>query len=139
MCLTTLCLGVANALSAAEPGHACAVVDDDAERLACYDRAFGSPYAPSNGAGSDEGSRPRGRTNDQKKDFTFTAMVRGVEIRRDGMFQVTLDNEQIWTQTELNSRIDLRVGATVTIRRGALGSYLLSNSAGISTRVRRQR
>ena len=66
-------------------------------------------------------------------------MVRGVEIRRDGMFQVTLDNEQIWTQTELNSRIDLRVGATVTIRRGALGSYLLSNSAGISTRVRRQR
>ena len=62
-----------------------------------------------------------------------------IELRDDGKFVATLANGQMWAQTELNSRIEVRVGDTVRIRRGALGSYLLSNDAGMATRVRRVR
>ena len=118
--------------------QACSQIRDNAERLACYDRQFGSPHAPPKSASSDPGigDSPAGQA---KKDFAFSAAVTAIELRDDGKFVATLANGQMWAQTELNSRIEVRVGDTVRIRRGALGSYLLSNDAGMATRVRRVR
>ena len=132
-----LCL--ANVLCAAEPGHACASITDDGARLACYDREFGSPYLPSNGAPPDGQPATRSAPADVKKEFSFSAFVTGIERRRDGMFVVTLDNAQAWSQTEINTRIEIRAGDSVRIRRGALGSYLLSTGEGLATRVKRVR
>jgi hypothetical protein len=112
---------------------------DDASRLACYDRSFGSPHAPSNGAGADGNAGADDRQAGAKKNFSFTATVTAVEKRRDGKFVATFDNGQVWEQSELNSRADVRVGDAVTVRRAALGSYLLSTREGIGTRVKRLR
>jgi hypothetical protein len=113
---------------ASEGSHPCASIVDDADRLECYDAAFGAPSTPANGAE---------KTRD-KPAFSFTAVIGGLE-RRGGRFVATLDNGQVWSQTETNTRIEVRVGDSVTIRRGALGSYLLSNAAGLATRVKRLR
>jgi len=43
----------------------------------------------------------------------------------------------VWSQSEFNSQADVDIGDTITVRRGALGSYLLVTKAGIGTRVRR--
>jgi hypothetical protein len=43
----------------------------------------------------------------------------------------------VWSQTEFNSQADVQVGDAITVRRGALGSYLLVTKAGVGTRVRR--
>ncbi len=113
---------------ASEESHPCAAIVDDAKRLACYDKAFGAPDAPVN-----EAAR-----RDEKSNYNFSSVVTGLE-RRGDRFVVTLDNGQVWSQTETNTRIDLRVGNPVTIRRGALGSYLMSDGEGLATRVKRLR
>ena len=139
-----LCMGLAfgpalcSLARAQDPAQVCAEILDDAERLSCYDRRFGSPHSPSKSASGDPGDE-NSLARQAKKDFSFSSTVTAIELRGDGKFVVTLANEQVWAQTELNSRIDVRVGAKVRIRRAALGSYLLSNEAGIATRVRRVR
>jgi hypothetical protein len=110
----------------------CRDLRDDASRLACYDRVFGDPHALPDSA-ADE------RRAEAKKSFSFTATVTGLEKRRDGKFVATFDNGQVWEQTELNSRANVRVGDSVAVRRAALGSYLLSTREGIGTRVKRLR
>jgi hypothetical protein len=50
---------------------------------------------------------------------------------------VTLDNAQVWAQSEFNSQADVEIGDSVTVRRAAFGSYLLVTKAGIGTRVKR--
>jgi hypothetical protein len=53
---------------------------------------------------------------------------------------ITLDNGQVWAQVPTGTRFSLRVGDTVTITPGALGSFLLrKDSGGGSVRVRRRR
>jgi hypothetical protein len=67
------------------------------------------------------------------------ARVRKVTRQRDGRFEVTLDNEQVWRQTESESRAIVAEGDEVTIREASLGSYLLVTSGRVATRVRRAR
>lgn len=126
------------ALAADEPPD-CSSIVDDASRLACYDRHFGSLRSPLNGAqaGADTGRMADHRP--EKKVFTFTSKVTALDRRRDGQFVATLENGQAWEQSEINSRAEVRVGDSITIRRGALGSYLLTTAAGIGTRVKRLR
>jgi len=117
----------------------CASIVDDASRLACYDRYFGSPLTPLNGAQAGADNEKTADHRPEKKVFSFTSPVTALERRRDGQFVATLENGQVWEQSEINSRAEVRVGDSITIRRGALGSYLLTTTAGIGTRVKRLR
>lgn len=115
---------------AASP-HPCATLENDAQRLACYDRTFGTPEAPrplpdAPGEGS------------AKSPEKFTAVVAKVEWR-NGVFIATLDNGQVWMQSERDSRVQIAAQDTVTIRRASLGSHLLSGKQGIAARVKRLR
>jgi hypothetical protein len=123
-------------LRAADSSHPCASVARDVDRLACYDRHFGRPKEHSNGASSHHsgGDQPASAKNSSIK-----AGVTAVARRQDGLFVVTLDNGQVWSQSELDSRAEVRVGDTVSVRRGAFGSHLLITTAGIGTRVKRVR
>ena len=102
-----LCAGIALApgfldpARAQAPAPACARIRDDAQRLACYDQRFGSPHSPSKSASPDS-STESSPTREVKKEFSFSAAVSLIE-HRGGKFVVTLDNEQVWTQIELNS------------------------------------
>ena len=86
-------LGKLGLACAQGPTLACAQIRDDAQRLACYDRQFGSPHAPPKSASSDTGigNSPAGRS---KNDFDFSAAVTAIEFRDDGKFAVTLANER---------------------------------------------
>ena len=127
-----------------EAGHPCAIVHNDADRLACYDQAFGKPAAPvaaatkgQFGFTEKEAARKNGQPAESAGPESVSAAIKALDRLHDGKFVVTLENAQVWAQSEVNSQADVEIGDTVTVRRGALGSYLLVTKAGIGTRVRR--
>jgi len=67
----------------------------------------------------------------------ITARVRQVGQQRDGRFVITLDNDQVWLQSETMSRARVAVDDEVTIREASLGSFLLVTVNDVATRVRR--
>ena len=125
--LTLSCL---TSVGAASP-HPCTGIADDRERLACYDRTFGTPAEPKT---LPDPPQLRAELLPEK----FTAKVSKFEWR-NGVFVATLDNGQVWLQTERDSRVQIDAGQTVTVRRASLGSFFMSNEQGIAARVRRLR
>lgn len=134
------------AATAAAADHPCAAIPAPAERLACYDQAF-PPHAAA-------AARPAAAT----RDFGFTAeevrarserptateapraletVVRSLRRTSTGKFVATMENGQVWAQTEIDSRARLKAGSKVRIEHGAFGSYLLVTPDGIGTKVRR--
>lgn len=151
-----VCVWAASA-SASEPArHRCAVIADDLGRLACYDAAFGRPepavsgvvVADGRGAATGVGAEADfglSKWAKQRLDpeaaraapRRITARVRQVGLRRDGRFVVTLDNDQVWLQSETMSRARVAVDDEVKIREASLGSFLLVTTDDVATRVRR--
>jgi hypothetical protein len=145
--------------------HPCASLPDDAQRLACYDSAFGKPVANASPAvtRAQPSAVPQPSPAPQMKapsvavappppspmpppvpakpredePTSWTAPVTAVDRLSDGRFVATLGNGQVWTQLETDSRADIRVGDTVAIKRAVLGSYMLSTSGGYRVRVRK--
>jgi hypothetical protein len=127
---------------------ACTREQDDARRLACFDRAaapkaaaaspkvnatetfgvHGSELARSRDAGKPESEGPPKRID---------AKVTAIEKRARGELVVTLDNGQVWAQKEVGSYFPLKVGDPVAILAGTLGSFRLiaGNRATAVTRV----
>jgi len=70
---------------------------------------------------------------------SLTATV--VKIRKHpyGELIVSLDNGQIWEQEHVDRRFKLRVGDTVTIRRGKVSGYRLSGKANKTIQVTRRK
>ena len=62
-----------------------------------------------------------------------------VAVANTGPEQVrlTLDNGQVWEQTEPDAHLGLELGDTVTIHRGLLGAFYLSSEKVHGLRVKR--
>lgn len=135
--------------------HPCAAMQDAADRLACYDKAFGrsaevdeAPVAAAAAAararqdfGLSEAEK-RARAPDADKEVfpdQVEAVVASIGYRGTGEMIVTLDNGQVWVQAESVTNARLRAGDTVTVRKAALGSYQLLTPGRIAMRVRRVR
>ena len=132
--VTLACLSLVPARVPAAAPHPCATIQGDAERLACYDRTFGTPAEPK--ALPDAAAAPvRAPEPVPEK---FSAVVSKIEWR-NGVFVATLDNGQVWIQSERDSRVQIAAQDTVTVRRASLGSWLLSGEQGIAARVKRLR
>lgn len=140
--------------------YACASVAAEAERLACYDAAVGRlREAQTSGSlvavdraqaeeierdafGFSLPSLPRLFGN---RDAVAAAPVNEnrLEIARVVRRQnlpatFTMTNGQVWTQIGTESTRNVREGGAVTIRRAALGSFMMSVEAGgHAVRVRR--
>ena len=67
------------------------------------------------------------------------ATVVSLAVRTNGWWIVTLDNGQKWAQIENRPEAIVAVGDDVTLRRSRAGSYTLTTSQNIETRVRRER
>ena len=92
----------------------CRSVQDDHERLACYDSAI-----------------------DEAQVTEWTATIKDVEKTAYDKLVMTLDNGQVWRQVD-NSRLVVSKGDQVVIRSAQFGSYLLEKVSGSRTiRVRR--
>lgn len=146
-------LAAVSATQAAE-SHRCAKVLDDAERLSCYDSAYGKPVpqAPVAAAAAKpvavpESMRPpvqkpaaekqaKPAKEDKPALARVTSTITALDHFRDGRFQATLQNGEVWTQSEPDTRFEVHVGEEVTIRPASLGSFLLDAKNG-TTRVKR--
>ena len=141
----------------------CAAIAGRDERLACYDQALaalvqaraalsqplsnpsqpsgamtqGAPSAlqPPSPAGSSFGL-PTPPPVTPERPEQIKALVEKVIEDRLGHVSVVLDNGQAWTFIEPGA--SLRPGEVVTIKRAALGSYLLTTRVKRSYRIRRE-
>jgi hypothetical protein len=136
---------------------ACRLLTDDAARLACFDReaaalagtattppqlGFAPALNPKQQFGLPEhtlvqkeiaaGTRPSAVN-------TIEARVAQLSRNSDGRSVVTLDNQQVWRQLTVDRDLLLKLGETVTISRGALGSFWLETKQGRGTKVTRVR
>ena len=68
---------------------------------------------------------------------SITSVIESVAKRPLGQLSVTLENGQVWTQTEAEA-VRLKAGDTVTIKKASLGSYKLV-SGSVTTVVKRVR
>lgn len=151
------------AIAGSSNADSCRSLASDVDRLACYDVLFprgtdltGAPIAVTEAAPT-PGRRPLpgavdefGLASIQRCDATgnpcppkpsasISAVVIDVQSDLNEKFVVSLDNGQAWRQIEIDPRSRPLKGATITIRRGALGSYLLITANRFATHVRRIR
>jgi hypothetical protein len=145
--------------------RACAAERDDARRLSCYDKQFRqsavspsraeSPSRPESSGRPESPVEPNALSAEERFGMSaelerkehgapgqaaqlgkMSSRIATVSYRLRGEAVVTLDNGQVWEQSEVQPRVPLKPGDPVSIRRGALGSFWLSAS-GSGFRVRR--
>ena len=140
--------------------YSCAQIQDDAQRLQCYDGAVGRLRTAetqgqvvavdrqqaaeierdSFGFHLPSLSRllPSLGTGSQEMD-SVQMTVASVRDNGQGYHTFVMENGQIWVQVEPERARNVRAGDTVTIERASLGSFrLISSRGGSGHRVRRQ-
>ena len=135
------------------PAHieACAALRRDSERLACYDKAVAlikagdeggqAPSAENMFGANSEITAPDNRLPAVKREELKQISGSVTSLRRgdDGMIQLTLDNGQIWRQQDSDVRLAVATGDQVTIVRGAMGTFRLTDKTGRFARFKRVR
>lgn len=101
-----------------DPG-ACARIENDKDRLACYDALFRTTPEERFGAQAPV---------DPEAVAEIRARVTGVERRARGEYELTLDNGQTWVQVEVKPQLTFRSGDEVVIRKASMGSYRLQHA-----------
>jgi len=141
---------------------ACVKISDGAERLACYDKLAGRSAAPSavppaaapvSSPTSSPASAQAASSASTSQIFglysaehpkppafsrTLEARVVGLGQSADGRMTVRLEGGGLWELLEERDPL-LAVGDKVSVRRAALGSYLMSTPTRRTHRVRRLR
>jgi hypothetical protein len=148
--LGTVALLSASSLAIAQSdAHPCASILPPAERLACYDEAFGAPAAEAQSIATTEqarelfglsGKETQERLPEPMRVPTVDEIegtITKISIDGRGGRVLTLDNGQVWQITEVTRRGPTQVGDVVQVRKGALGSHNLVTAAGIGLKARR--
>ena len=128
---------------------ACASINRNSERLACFDHAIaalaagtqvsGPAASPESSFGLLSSTSSAAVKSDAaaRADLeSVSSTVKGFGRAQDGSLVVLLENGQSWKQSSGNDPL-LRVGETVTINRAALGSFQMIMPSGRSAKVRR--
>lgn len=133
-----------------EAMRSCASQTEDAARLRCYDHVVarfhegGDSTRPAAGAAAVDAAKPLdqfGLTSgpilaqrpEEERPHPLKQMsahVAALSHRPDGNLVLRLDNEQVWEQSEQGPDLRIAPGDSITIDRGALGSYWLSATTG---------
>jgi hypothetical protein len=136
---------------------ACAAIRKSSERLACYDNRVypvatgataAAPPTPSAeevfGAESSAVAAPAKEEEaaeappPREELSKITAHVTAMSTLPRGELQIELDNGQVWRQVDPHALL-LHTGDSVTIARGALGTFRLTTSTGRVSKVQRVR
>ncbi len=145
--LWVICCGV---VRSGEPPHqkipaelrACASIERNTERLACYDRGIAAILSADGAIASTESSFGLvARTPPAASDGATQELksIRGkvAAIKSSGGGElITLDNGQTWRQLSGGALL-LRIGDEVEITRAALGSFQISVPSGRTAKVKR--
>ncbi len=128
--------------------HGCATQTNDSKRLACYDklaaenatRVESASVASTVEAEKTFGDVPSRLQPDKPRPLTqITSTIVTVDPRSNDRWAVTLENSQVWEQTDSTTHLSLHPGDVVTIKKGALSSHMLVGPSKVATYVRRIR
>ena len=154
--------------AAAASADDCRAIEDDADRLACYDRlatAEEESLAPQASAASateagDEASTQAGAEREEAaRPGLFRRVLGGIKVPKPkpvnvvasgkivrvrelprGNFELELADGQIWRENERELHTNYRVGDMVVISSGMLGTFNLDNErSGQRTKARKVR
>jgi hypothetical protein len=118
----------------------CAAETDQVKRLACFD-ALASTLpkveADQFGLTADIARKRDPAGERQADDAVLPSKILALRQGRRGEWIFTLDNQQIWDQTEAEPNKRFEIGEAVHIEHGAMGSLWLAADKGRKTRVKR--
>tara|TARA_R110002073_G_scaffold148818_12_gene302148 strand:- start:15488 stop:15964 length:477 start_codon:yes stop_codon:yes gene_type:complete len=118
-------------------------------RLACFDAVADKIKTPPAVNASPDNAREEAKSNGQKLPQTFglkekegeriTQTVTGIKFGPAKQFMITTESGQVWLQSDTQKvKLPRKLPFTVTIERGAMGSYFL-NASGQSTQYKARR
>ncbi|MEJ1960292.1 MAG: hypothetical protein WDO56_01530 [Gammaproteobacteria bacterium] len=99
-----------------------------------------APASSPPASGSSELGLERVRQKDpdaSKKPDQMVVRVKDVTTRARGEYRITMEDGQVWQETQHLDAEAPKVGESVTIKRAAFGSYFLSRDKGLAFRVTR--
>ena len=118
----------------------CAADADQTQRLACFDalaRSLPEIEADKFGMTADIAQKRKEPEKRWVKDETLTGNIRSLREAAHGELIFTLDNDQVWIQSEASPHIRFSVGEAVRIEHGAMSSLWLVADHGRKTKVKR--
>jgi hypothetical protein len=124
----------------AEGLRRCSSETDEAKRLSCFDAlAAALPKVEQDqfGLTADIAHKRDPVVEGPPVAETLTGTIKAVHTAPRGELVFVLDNQQVWIQAEVNSRIQFAVGETVHIEHGAMGSLWLAADKARKTKVKR--
>ena len=155
--------------AATASGDDCQAIEDDADRLACYDRlatpeaessrAPQAPTAAHTAADASAEAAADGEAAGAARPGLFRRVLGGIKLPKPkpvnvvasakivrvrelarGNFELELANGQVWRENERELRTNYRVGDMVVVSTGMLGTFNLDNErSGQRTKARRVR
>lgn len=132
--ITGILLTFAGAVFATDTAEKCAQITAPVNRLACYDKAY-PPLVK-----GDVGAVGFGLTDIKEEKVApvkVEAKITGISTMRDGKRLITLDNGQVWRETEAKPMVIVKKDSPVTVREAILGTYMLVISDTVALRVKR--
>lgn len=132
-------VGAAATITSAPAAKAGIATDAAAVRVPAASAAAPAATTPMDDFGLTEAAKQARVPEEYREKLPESVSGKVVKVARQpaGEFVLTLDNGQVWTQLQVDLRARVAVGDTVTIRKAALGSYLLVTANRYATRVRR--
>ena len=120
----------------------CARQSDRAQRLACFDALVNTlPQVEADrfGMTADIEHKRHPEAAQPAKDEVLSGKISGLRHTPQGELIFTLDNRQVWVQSEVNPRIQFAVGEDVHIEHGSMSSLWLVADQHRKVRVTRLR
>jgi hypothetical protein len=118
----------------------CARESDQTQRLACFDALVSSLpkiEADQFGMTADVAQKRNPDTFRPKQSEAITGKIVALREGAQGRLIFTLDNGQVWAQTESRPSISFAVGDAVRLEHGAMSSLWLAADRDRKTRVKR--
>jgi hypothetical protein len=137
--LSGLC-GAAEAGTLEDALRRCAAESDDSSRLACFDsvtRSLPRLEQDSFGLTADIKRKRDPIAVAKAKDETLSGRIAVLRQTAEGKRIFTLDNGQVWIESELRPSIEFTAGEAVRIEQGAVGSLWLGADRHRKVRVKR--
>jgi hypothetical protein len=118
----------------------CAAETDQGKRLACFDALAASVpkvEADQFGLTSDIAQKRDPVAVQKTVEAVLPGKIVALRLGARGELVFTLDNRQVWDQTQVEPNKEFKIGEDVHIEHGAMGSLWLAADKGRKTKVKR--